>query len=113
MGVLGRFIFWDYARGSWQYDVMVAIIVAFIFGTPLVAPDFFHDQPKGLSVSNIGDHQFWIVPELLSGVPEAQRVARATQLVKDKYKTARAIKSVEQVTGDEHEIQGYLATTQP
>src|SRR5579859_2487122 len=113
MGVLGRFIFWDYARGSWQYDVMVAIILVFIFVTPMVAPDFFHDQPKAANVANIGDHQFWIGPELLSGVPEEQRAARATQLVKDKYKVHGPIVRVEEVTTDEHEIQGYLASTQP
>ena len=29
-----RFILWDYPRASWQYDVMVALILAFIFLTP-------------------------------------------------------------------------------
>ena len=28
---LKRFVLWDYARATWQYDVMVAIILAFIF----------------------------------------------------------------------------------
>jgi len=41
--MLKRFILWDYARASWQYDVMVGIIVAFIFLTPR---DWFRDQPR-------------------------------------------------------------------
>lgn len=39
---IGGFIFWTYERGSWQYDVMVGLILAFIFFTPR---QFFHDRP--------------------------------------------------------------------
>src|SRR3972149_11312843 len=37
-----RGLFWPYERGTWQYDVMVALILAFIFLTPRA---WFHDQP--------------------------------------------------------------------
>ena len=36
------FLLWHYERGSWQYDVMVALILAFIFLAPA---RYFHDQP--------------------------------------------------------------------
>ena len=39
---IGSFIFWTYERGSWQYDLMSALILAFIFLTPR---QFFHDRP--------------------------------------------------------------------
>ena len=29
-----RVLFWTYERGSWQYDVICAVILAFIFLTP-------------------------------------------------------------------------------
>lgn len=29
-----RVIFWAYRRGSWQYDILCALILAFIFLTP-------------------------------------------------------------------------------
>ena len=29
-----RFIFWDYPRGGWQYDLVVGIILAFLLLTP-------------------------------------------------------------------------------
>ena len=32
--MLKRFILWDFKRGSWQYDVIVGLILAFIFLTP-------------------------------------------------------------------------------
>ena len=32
--VISRSFFWSYERGSWQYDIIVAAILAFIFLTP-------------------------------------------------------------------------------
>jgi len=40
---LGRVFFWSYDRMTWQYDVMVAIILAFLFLTPR---HWFNDQPR-------------------------------------------------------------------
>ena len=34
MSGFSRFLLWDYPRASWQYDIIVAIILAFIFLTP-------------------------------------------------------------------------------
>ncbi|MGH9718269.1 MAG: hypothetical protein ACRD4R_16290 [Candidatus Acidiferrales bacterium] len=40
---LGRVFFWSYDRMTWQYDVMVAVILAFLFLTPR---HWFHDRPR-------------------------------------------------------------------
>ena len=40
-----RGFFWTYERGTWQYDVMVILILAFIFVTPR---HWFHDRPIGM-----------------------------------------------------------------
>jgi hypothetical protein len=40
---LGRILFWSYERMTWQYDVMVALIVVFVLLTPRY---WFHDQPR-------------------------------------------------------------------
>lgn len=37
------FILWEYARGSWQYDVMVTLIVLFVFLSPFWIN--FNDKP--------------------------------------------------------------------
>ncbi len=37
-----RGLFWAYDRGTWQYDIMVALILAFIFFTPRA---WFQDRP--------------------------------------------------------------------
>ena len=38
-----RTIFWSYERGSWPYDVLVAVILAFVLLTPR---GWFHDRPQ-------------------------------------------------------------------
>jgi len=47
-----RGVFWTYERGTWQYDVMVILILAFIFLTPR---DWFHDRPSAASASTPSD----------------------------------------------------------
>ncbi len=40
--VVARAFFWSYERGSWQYDVIVIVILAFIFLTPR---SWYSDRP--------------------------------------------------------------------
>jgi hypothetical protein len=40
--VAARSVFWSYERGSWQYDIICLVILAFIFLTPA---SWFHDRP--------------------------------------------------------------------
>jgi hypothetical protein len=111
-----RFILWDFPRASWQYDVMVGIILAFIFLTPR---GWFRDQPRAGSVvllpAGHGSSAFWIEPELLAGVPESNRLAVATQLAKAKLPAAKkyAITRVEPIFDAEEEIRGYMVFATP
>ena len=43
MGLLKSYIFWTYERGSFHYDVMVTLILAFLFVSPHVIN--YHDHP--------------------------------------------------------------------
>jgi hypothetical protein len=107
---LGRFIFWDFPRASWQYDVMVGLILMFIF---LIPRDFFRDQPKPPNISMLRGG-FWIDSALLAGVPQDQLLPRATDLVNKRYKTHAAFATVEPIYDDsEQEIKGYMAFTRP
>ena len=42
-----RWLFWEFERASWQYDIIVAVLLAFIFFTPR---ELFRDQPKASNV---------------------------------------------------------------
>jgi hypothetical protein len=41
--ILRNYVFWTYQRGSVHYDVMVTLILLFIFVSPHVIP--YHDRP--------------------------------------------------------------------
>ena len=117
VGMLGRFIFWDFKRGSWQYDVMVTLILAFIFLTPR---GFFRDQPKPASIVMLPAQQgFLLDTKLLDGVAPAEVNARATQLVNQRFKIHTMITRVEPVVDDpeasqeDQRVTGYLAFPKP
>lgn len=110
MGVLKRFIFWEYPRAGWQYDVIVAVILAFIFLTPR---EIFRDQPKASAIvmlpADQGSNVYWLEPDLLNGVPEAARAQRASVLVREKAKARHDIDRVVPIFDSEDEIKGYMA----
>lgn len=112
--MLKRFILWDYARGDWQYDVVVGIILAFIFLTPR---EWFGDQPRIAKASNIamissgnGVSAFFIEADLVAGIPDGQRAAKVNQLLQirtgDKY---LSVTRIEPVRDSEGELEGYMA----
>jgi hypothetical protein len=51
-----RAVFWSYERGSWQYDVIVLAILAFIFLTPR---SWFQDRPT-LQLTDLRHNQGFV-----------------------------------------------------
>lgn len=106
-----RFILWDFPRASWQYDVMVGIIVAFIFLAPRA---WFNDQPRIPDASEILPGEFFVPPKVLSDTPENQRVARLSQLLQSRRAGRRVVVTrVEPILNSEGELQGYMAFARP
>ncbi len=116
--MLKRFIFWEYPRGCWQYDVIVGIILAFLFLTPRA---WFRDQPRIPSARQIvmlptehGSTPFWIDKELLGQTPEKQSLDKMTQLLRAQTGNSRLVVSrVETIRGSEDEVLGYMAFARP
>ena len=116
--MLKRFVLWDFPRASWQYDVMVGIILAFIFLTPR---DWFRDQPRIPQASSIamlpsehGSSVYWIDPQLLRGVVEDQRQKRVTDILRKRTGNRNLqISQVQPIQDSDNEIQGYLAFARP
>jgi len=75
--VVTRSIFWAYERGSWQYDVICIVILAFIFLSPR---SWFNDRPT-LQLTDLRHQQ---------GVVEMRRVKREVQYLVD----ARLVESL-------------------
>jgi len=110
-----RFLLWDFKRASWQYDVMVGLILAFIFFTPR---SWFRDQPRAKSVVMLpaehGAQVFWIEPDLLAATPEPGRPARAQQLIHSQSAGKKhTLVRLEPIFDEEKEIRGYMAFARP
>ena len=97
---------------------MVAIILAFIF---LVPRELFRDGPRIPRASNIamlpaehGSEIFWIDPELLSGIPESQRMAKLGQILNLRTGRNQTVLRVQPIYDDsENELKGYMAFAKP
>jgi len=116
--VLKRFIFWDYPRASWQYDVMVGIIVVFVMLSPR---KWFRDQPRTPLVSSIaklpGDHGssvFWVEPEFLADLPKDQQAQRLSGLLKKvTHQKQVTVTRVEPIADSDGETKGYMVFAKP
>jgi len=109
-----RFLFWDYPRACWQYDVMVGLILAFIF---LMPREWFRDQPRASSIVMLpaehGSNVFWMEPDQLNDVPDAERVAKSRSLIKARTGKEYKVVRLEAIRDSEQEIKGYMAFTMP
>jgi hypothetical protein len=113
--MLKRFILWDYKRGSWQYDVMVGIILLFIFLTPR---QFFGDGPrlpqtKGIAMlpAENGGWAFFVDPKQLGEKPDSQRKRdeKLTDLVQNASSDRRLrVTRVEPVLDSDGELLTYM-----
>lgn len=107
---------WDFPRASWPYDVIVGLILAFIFLTPR---EWFHDQPRiphasaiTLLPSEKGTSLYYVDPQLLSGVPAEQRTGSLTTALQQREgnRHLRVVR-IEPIRNSEGELQGFLALT--
>ena len=112
MNVLKRLIFWDFARGSWQYDIVVVLILAFIFLTPR---SVFRDQPQEARVELLlADPAIYMIDaRLLRGVQETDHVRIASEAVRKRFGPKASVSRIERIVDADSEITGYKAYAQP
>ncbi len=108
-----RAIFLEYPRASWQYDIIVVAILAFIFLTPR---EFFRDQPRVSSIVLLrndtpGIEVFYLEPKLLADVPEAERYQKAAQMLERRDGKKLQLYRLEPIPDSEKEIKGFMAYT--
>ncbi|MBM3745284.1 MAG: hypothetical protein FJW34_05765 [Acidobacteria bacterium] len=112
-----RLILWDYERATWQYDLMVGLILAFIFLAPRA---WFRDQPRVPQASRIsmpagaqGKVAFWLEAELLAAVAPEQRWSKAAEILKSRDGRKLELLGLEPVVDSDREIKGYVAFIKP
>jgi hypothetical protein len=110
-----RLVFWDFPRASWQYDLVVGLILVFIFLTPR---ELFHDQPKASSVvflsAERGFDRVFIEADLLNELSESDRVKRSQDLIQQRTGKLHRVVRVEPIRDEtEKEIKGFIAYTTP
>lgn len=111
--VLKRVIFWDFPRASWQYDVIVVVILAFIFLTPR---EIFRDQPKAQSIvllpnDTAGVEVFYLEPKLLLETIEAERFQKAARMLERRDGKKLQLYRLTPIFDSEKDIKGFMAYT--
>jgi hypothetical protein len=112
---LWRLAFWDFPRGVWQYDLVVGLILIFIFATPR---EWFRDQPKASSLilmsSRGASNSVFIADSLLAGIPDSQRLQRAESLIRQRTGKRWHVVRVEPIRDEaEQETKGFIVYTAP
>lgn len=112
---LKRFVFWDYPRAGWQYDVVVGLILVFVFATPR---EWFRDQPRPSSVvmlpaNTAGQSVYWLEPATLAATPAEARFERATEVLRARSKKHLNLVRLDPIFDSEQDIKGYMAYTTP
>jgi hypothetical protein len=108
-GIWG-FIFWTHERGTWQYDLMCAAIIAFIFLAPA---RYFHDRPtlteahQVVEVKGVEGTGYRIEAKLLEGGSSRSLELNAEQVLEQVTTRRINIKHIEPVFDAKGRVQAY------
>jgi hypothetical protein len=103
--VLKSYFYWTYSRGSFHYDVMVTLILAFLFFSPLVVN--YHERPQETSTSSKTVLVETAGAQSLVYDIAADQVAIGAQNGSETVRAA-LLKKIEEISGDV-EIDRYNA----
>lgn len=120
--VLSRAIFWSYERGSWQYDIICAVILCFIFLTPRA---WFHDGPT-LELSDLRHRQgvieigrksagseYLVDSRLVESLAPLPLHDAVRTILEGRLKRSVNIKSLEAVRDKNNVVLGYTVVISP
>ncbi len=110
-------VFWSYRRGSWQYDLIVALILAFIFLTPR---SVFHDRPRPPTVQQIEPLSedsrmlvFWVDSDVIESAAPEEADGRLRELLKQRSGKDLQVIDKKPATDAEGAVRAYLVYAQP
>lgn len=115
-------LFWNYRRGSWQYDLIAAAILAFIFLTPR---GMFNDGPRlpsahspsVLQVESMNDGQgtrvFLVEQSAIGDLPAPEREQKLQELLRRRTGKSFQIIETRPSAGASGEVTAYLVYARP
>ena len=78
LGVLRKLFFWNYARNTWQWDVLCVVILIFIFLTP--KSWFENSERRGyLAHQSPAESTVLVSPELIENAQDKGRVEQVVR----------------------------------
>jgi hypothetical protein len=100
-----KIFLWSYGRSTWQYDVLCALILAFIFLTP---KNWFTGELKDASLHQNGSKAaetllFW--PENRNTNPDRQEIERRARIITGRQNLR--VKAVHEKRDNSGEIVAY------
>jgi len=116
-GAVRPVLFWEYRRGSWQYDLIVVAILAFIFLTPR---SVFNDQPRlpnVREVQTLNDEQrtqvFLVDSEAVSGKQGEERERALQQMLRHRIGRDLQVVDTRPTTNERGDVTAYLVYARP
>lgn len=103
-------IFFDYGRGSWQYDIIVVLILAFIFLSPRT---MFNDRPSEPLIREVetapeGVVVYWIDPGAQDRANPEAAGPRLRELLRRQTGHGLTVLKAEPARDQAGNIQGFL-----
>jgi len=106
LATLKKIIFWSYERGSWQYDIMVVAILAFIFFAP---NDKFHSHRSSRADQSAVAQPIFVSREEVGDVGRDGLEQKISEMLTSNYGHKVEFTRVERVVDDSQRLTGYLA----
>ncbi len=110
-------VFWSHRRGSWQYDVICVLILAFIFLTPRA---FFGDQPRTPVAREIqsldedpATRVFVVDAQVVDAMPDDEVAPRLERLLSKRAGEALSIVDVQPAPSGTEASPSYLVYARP
>ena len=106
---LKKILFWSYERGTWQYDVMCVLILAFVFAMPNGVLESRSRPVEAHRGYQDGSHvEAIFIPQEEVGPVDQDRVSsRLTELLRAKYGRTVTIKQIDPQYDAQGRLSGY------
>ena len=108
-------ILWDYRRGSWQYDIIVALILAVVFLSPRA---WFNDRPSTAVFHEVESPDaetkvFWIDPGALDRAHPEGAEPRLQELLRAQVGEGLRVVRTEPAMDQAGNVRAYLVYARP